>query len=132
MEYALRKYSNIAIILSDVLNYDAVKHIIRLLKEQELEDARRYHISRLCYRNFMYSSYSFLFSLRGYQDLKKIKKNRKPVFKNMPLELLVHTLTNEEMLRIYDYMLASPNITPEQSETIHKMKKVRLDNNNKL
>ena len=50
----------------------------------------------------------------------------------MPLELLVHSLTNEEMLRIYDYMLASPNITDEQVNTINKMKKVRLDNNNKL
>ena len=132
MEYALRKYSNIAIILSDILNYDAVKHIIKIIKMNEIEDARRYHISRLCHRNFMYSSYSFLFSLRGYQDLKKIRKNRKLFFKNMPLELLVHSLTNEEMLRIYDYMLASPNITDEQVNTINKMKKVRLDNNNKL
>lgn len=129
MEYAQRKYSNIAIILSDVLNIDTVKHIIKIIKTDELEDARKYHISRLCHRDFMYSSYSFLFSLRGYQDLKKIKKNRKPVFKNMPLELLVHTLTNEEMLRIYDYMLSSPNITQEQSETIHKMKIYRLDKN---
>ena len=102
MEYTLRKYSNIAIILSDVLTYDAVKHIIKIMKTDEIEDARKYHISRLCYRNFTYSSYSFLFSLRGYMDLKKIKKNRKPFFKNMPLELLVHTLTNEEILRIYD------------------------------
>jgi len=132
MDYTLGKYSNIAIILSDVLNYDTVKHIINILKNYEIEDARRYHISRLCHRNLLYSSYSFLFSLRGYQDLKKIRKNRKLFFKNMPLELLVHSLTNEEMLRIYDYMLASPNITQEQSETIHKMKKVRLDNNNKL
>ena len=115
MEYALRKYSNIAIILSDVLNYDTIKHIIKIIKTDEIEDAIKYHISRLYHRNFLYSKYSFLFSLRGYMDLKKIRKNRKPVFKNMPLELLVHTLTNEEMLRIYDYMLSSPDITPELS-----------------
>ena len=130
MEYALKKYSNISLILSELLNYDAVKHIIKIMKKDELEDARKYHISRLRHRNFLYSQYSFLFSLRGYMDLNKIRKNRKPIFKNMPLELLVHTLTNEEMLRIYDYMLSSPDITPEQIITINKMKTYRINNNN--
>ena len=100
------------------------------MKTDEIEDARRYHISRLCYRNFLYSQYSFLFSLRGYMDLKNIRKNRKLFFKNMPLELLVHSLTNEEMLRIYDCMLSSPNITDEQVITINKMKIYRINNNN--
>ncbi len=48
----------------------------------------------------------------------------------MPLELLVHSLTNEEMLRIYDCMLSSPNITDEQVITINKMKIYRINNNN--
>ena len=37
MEYALRKYSQIAIILSDVLDYDTVKHLIKMLKKDEID-----------------------------------------------------------------------------------------------
>ena len=75
--------------------------------------------------------HSFLFSLRGYQDLKKIRKNRKLVYDNVSLDLLINTLTNEEMLRIYNYMLEHPNITEEQNITINKMKSYRI-NTNKL
>jgi len=131
MEYALRKYSQIAIILSDVLDYDTVKHLINMLKKDEIEDSRRYNIERFNCRNFLYSQYSFLFSLRGYQDLKKIRKNRKLVYDNVSLDLLINTLTNEEMLRIYNYMLEHPNITEEQNITINKMKSYRI-NTNKL
>jgi len=53
MEYALRKYSQIAIILSDVLDYDTVKHLINMLKKDEIEDSRRYNIERFNCRNFL-------------------------------------------------------------------------------
>ena len=130
MEYSLRKYSGIALILIDLLdcNYECTRYCIKTLKDIEISDARKYHLERYKLRSGFfstYSTYSFLFSLKGIINLqgKKKRKNRKILLERFPQEKV---LTTEEILEKYDEILSMPELSDEQRDIILKMKNTRL------
>jgi len=67
MEFGLRKYSEIALILYDLLdgNYECTRLFIDRLKNDEIDDSRKYHIERYIFRIPILNSYSFVWSYRS-------------------------------------------------------------------
>jgi len=47
-------------------NQDCIKKLTSILNEVELSDARNYHIDRFNYKTNIFSTYSFLCTLKGY------------------------------------------------------------------
>jgi hypothetical protein len=121
----IRKYSAISLILIDLLdnNYICVKKCIDVLKDVEINDARTYYLERLKLQPNIFSTYSFLYGIKGIINLqgKKMRKNRKIIYREPKV------LTVDQIIEKYDYILNSRNLSDEQREKIIEMKNNRLN-----
>ena len=121
----IRKYSAISLILIDLLNnnYICVKNCIDVLKDVEINDARTYYLERLKLQPNIFSTYSFLYGIKGIINLqgKKMRKNRKIIYREPKV------LTVDQIIEKYDYILNSRNLSDEQREKIIEMKNNRLN-----
>ena len=121
----IRKYSAISLILIDLLdnNYICVKKCIDVLKDVEINDARTFYLERLKLQPNIFSTYSFLYGIKGIINLqgKKMRKNRKIIYREPKV------LTVDQIIEKYDYILNSRNLSDEQREKIIEMKNNRLN-----
>jgi len=74
----LSRSSLIKLIFNKLLNknQDCIKKLIIILNKVELSDARNYHIDRFNYKTNIFSTYSFLCSLKGYIIYGKTEKTK--------------------------------------------------------
>ena len=121
----IRKYSAISLILINLLdnNYICVKKCIDVLKDVEINDARTYYLERLKLQPNIFSTYSFLYGIKGIINLqgKKMRKNRKIIYREPKV------LTVDQIIEKYDYILNSRNLSDKQREKIIEMKNNRLN-----
>jgi hypothetical protein len=138
----LRRTQEISLILCNLLHgdYDCTKLCIKTLKDTEMNESRNYHIDRHnYYKHSLFSSYSFLYILKGAPMRNKQQQkmdNAKKIY-NLPAELSDIGLyldsnghyhpTKTNMIDKYDELLASPNLTTEQKNVILNMKEKRKD-----
>ena len=139
MEFGLRKYSEIALILYDLLdgNYECTRLFIDKLKDVEIDDSRKYHIERYILKPPVFASYSFLYTLRGSISIDgKIIKGRKMIIKRLRRRTIksdsLYRRIIPNIISKYNILLESPNITVSQQETIHKMISNRMKKYNLL
>ena len=67
MELSIKKSSEIGLILFNLLHedYDCTMKCIKILKNQEINDAIKYNIERYKNKHIEFSTYSFLYKLQG-------------------------------------------------------------------
>ena len=139
MEFGLRKYSEIALILYDLFdgNYECTRLFINKLKNVEIDDSRKYNIERYIFKPDVFASYSFMFTLQGSLSIDgKIVKGRKMIIKRLRKRTKIKSdsVCKRILPIIYKYniLLNSKNISENQQETIHKMISHRIKKYNLL
>ena len=132
METSIKKYSEIGLILFDLLNqdYDCTKKCIETLKNVEMNDAIKYDIERYKNKHIKFSTHSFLYALQGSSYFSGMKKKRNRIIERPPNKSsMYHTEDDkyEILISKYDEILNSTNISEKQRKMIEKMKSNRMN-----
>ena len=137
MELSIKKSSEIGLILFNLLHedYDCTMKCIKSLKNEEINDAKKYNIERYKNKHTKFSTYSFLYILQGARYLNGIIKRKK----NRIINRTSYSSSNntedmkyEDLIEKYDEILDIPNISDEQRTIILKMKSNRINKHLKL
>jgi hypothetical protein len=131
METSIKKYSEIGLILFDLLNqdYDCTKKCIETLKNVEMNDAIKYDIERYKNKHIKFSTHSFLYTLQGSMYFSGVKRRRNRIIERPPNKSsMYHTEADkyEILISKYDEILNTPNISQKQRDIILKMKNNRI------
>ena len=137
METSIKKYSEIGLILFDLLHqdYDCTIKCIKTLKNVEMNDAIKYDIERYKNKHIKFSTHSFLYTLQGSIYFYGVKRRRNRII-NIP-SYSSHSspaspaYTNSEKYEIliskYDEILNNSNISEKLRKMIEKMKSNRIN-----
>jgi len=136
MEISYTRNQLISLILNDLLNgnYDCIILILNLMNQFEIKDSINYHIQQSLMKNNIFSTYSFLYTIKGF-DLNnlKIQREKKKKF-NKKLNSLGYKKNvvnkrkcNYGALSYYDKILSNKNLTKKQRDIFIRMKQKRLD-----
>ena len=132
METSIKKYSEIGLILFNLLHqdYDCTMKCIKTLKNEEMNDAIKYNVERYKNKHTKFSTYSFLYILQGSRYLNGIIKRKK----NRIINRATHSSSQntedmkyDDLIDKYDEILDIPNISDEQRTIILKMKNNRIN-----
>ena len=140
METSIKKYSEIGLILFDLLHqdYDCTIKCIKTLKNVEMNDAIKYDIERYKNKHIKFSTHSFLYTLQGSIYFYGVKRRRNRII-NIP-SYSSHSshsshsspaYTNSEKYEVliskYDEILNNTNLSEKQRKMIEKMKSNRMN-----